>query len=212
MIRQEIIAYVEQNILPLYDHFDRGHRRDHACQVIERSAQLARGFDVDEEMVYVVAAYHDTGLRYGRAQHHTDSACIIRADEMLREWFTEEQILTMADAAEDHRASTDHAPRTIYGRIVAEADRLIIPELIVRRTVQYSLANFPSLDYEGHWHRSLQHLEEKYAEGGYLRLWIEGSDNEVQLQALRGIIADRESLRALYDRIFEEERNKKEKL
>lgn len=148
MIRQEIIAYVEQNILPLYDHFDRGHRRDHACQVIERSAQLARGFDVDEEMVYVVA----------------------------------------------------------------EADRLIIPELIVRRTVQYSLANFPSLDYEGHWHRSLQHLEEKYAEGGYLRLWIEGSDNEVQLQALRGIIADRESLRALYDRIFEEERNKKEKL
>lgn len=210
MIRQEIIAYVEQNILPLYDHFDRGHRRDHARQVIERSAQLARGFDVDEEMVYVVAAYHDTGLRYGRAEHHNSSARIIRKDEMLRRWFSDEQILTMADAAEDHRASTDHAPRTIYGRIVAEADRLIIPDLIVRRTVQYSIANFPMLDYEGHWQRSLQHLEEKYAEGGYLRLWIEGSDNEVQLQTLRGIIADRERLRALFDRIFDEESNKKE--
>lgn len=210
MIRQEIIAYVEQNILPLYDHFDRGHRRDHARQVIERSAQLARGFDVDEEMVYVVAAYHDTGLRYGRAEHHNSSARIIRKDEMLRRWFSDEQILAMADAAEDHRASTDHAPRTIYGRIVAEADRLIIPDLIVRRTVQYSIANFPMLDYEGHWQRSLQHLEEKYAEGGYLRLWIEGSDNEVQLQTLRGIIADRERLRALFDRIFDEESNKKE--
>ena len=61
MIRQEIITYVEQNILPLYDDFDRGHRRDHALQVIERSAQLARGFDVDEERVYTIAAYHDTG-------------------------------------------------------------------------------------------------------------------------------------------------------
>ena len=60
MIRPEIITYIEKNILPLYDSFDRGHRRDHALQVIERSAQLARGFEVNEEMVYVTAAYHDT--------------------------------------------------------------------------------------------------------------------------------------------------------
>ena len=66
MIRSEIITYIEKNLLPLYDSFDRGHRRDHAQQVIERSAQLARGFEVNEEMVYVTAAYHDTGLKYGR--------------------------------------------------------------------------------------------------------------------------------------------------
>ena len=162
MIRSEIITYIEKNILPLYDSFDRGHRRDHAQQVIERSAQLARGFDVNEEMVYVTAAYHDTGLKYGRELHHSDSARIIRADKELERWFTAEQISTIADAAEDHRASAERAPRTIYGRIVAEADRLIIPELILRRTVQYSLANFPALDREGHWLRSLDHLREKY--------------------------------------------------
>lgn len=212
MIRNEIIAYIEQKILPLYDGFDRGHRRDHARQVIERSAQLARGFDVDEEMVYVVAAYHDTGLSYGREWHHRDSSRIVMADEMLRRWFTQEQISTMADAVEDHRASAEHAPRTIYGRIVAEADRLIIPELIVRRTVQYSIANFPALDYEGHWRRSVQHLEEKYAEGGYLRLWIEGkeNDNAERLAQLRTIIADRDRLREIFDKIFREEQNKKE--
>ena len=209
MIRQELITYIEQTILPMYDHFDRGHRRDHALQVIERSAELARGFEVDEEMVYTIAAYHDTGLKFGRENHHADSARIITADGELRRWFSEEQIATIAEAAEDHRASAKQAPRTIYGRIVAEADRLINPELILRRTVQYSLANFPHLETEGHWRRSLEHLNEKYAEGGYLRVWIDSSDNGERLRELRRIIADRALLREMFERIYAEE-NKKE--
>lgn len=210
MIREDLRRYIEQEILPLYDAFDRGHRRDHAHQVIERSAQLAEAFDVDAEMVYTIAAYHDTGLRFGRENHHSDSARIVLADGELRRWFTEEQIVTIAEAAEDHRASAARAPRSIYGHIVAEADRLIIPELIIRRTVQYSLANFPALDREGHWLRSQEHLHEKYDEGGYLRLWIEGSDNAERLERLREIIADKEQLREIFDKIFDEEQNKKE--
>lgn len=210
MIREDLRRYIEQEILPLYDSFDRGHRRDHADQVIERSAQIAEAFEVDAEMVYAIAAYHDTGLRFGRENHHSDSARIILADKELQRWFTTEQIETIAQAAEDHRASAARAPRTIYGRIVAEADRLIIPELIIRRTVQYSLANFPALDREGHWLRSQEHLHEKYDEGGYLRLWIEGSDNAERLKRLREIIADKEQLREIFDKIFNEEQNKKE--
>ena len=210
MIREDLRRYIEQEILPLYDSFDRGHRRDHAHQVIERSAQIAEAFEVDAEMVYAIAAYHDTGLRFGRENHHSDSARIVLADGELRRWFTEEQIETIAQAAEDHRASAARAPRTIYGRIVAEADRLIIPELIIRRTVQYSLANFPALDREGHWLRSQEHLHQKYDEGGYLRLWIEGSDNAERLKRLREIIADKEQLREIFDKIFNEEQNKKE--
>ena len=210
MIREDLRRYIEQEILPLYDSFDRGHRRDHAHQVIERSAQIAEAFEVDAEMVYAIAAYHDTGLRFGRENHHSDSARIVLADRELRRWFTTEQIETIAQAAEDHRASAARAPRTIYGRIVAEADRLIIPELIIRRTVQYSLANFPALDREGHWLRSQEHLHEKYDEGGYLRLWIEGSDNAERLKRLREIIADKEQLREIFDKIFNEEQNKKE--
>ena len=210
MIREDLRRYIEQEILPLYDSFDRGHRRDHAHQVIERSAQIAEAFEVDAEMVYAIAAYHDTGLRFGRENHHSDSARIVLADGELRRWFTEEQILTIAQAAEDHRASAARAPRSIYGRIVAEADRLIIPELIIRRTVQYSLANFPALDREGHWLRSQEHLHEKYDEGGYLRLWIEGSDNAERLKRLREIIADKEQLREIFDKIYDDEQNKKE--
>ena len=111
----------------------------------------------------------------------------------------------MAQAVEDHRASLDHAPRSIYGRIVAEADRLIEPMQILRRTVQYGLSHYPELTKEQHYLRYCEHLQEKYAEGGYLKLWIPESENASQLKALRGIIADETRKREVFERIFEEE-------
>ena len=132
----DLQQYVVSEILPQYDHFDPAHRRDHVLMVIQQSLVIASHLDVDINMVYAIAAYHDTGLCEGREVHHEASARIIKADQQLRKWFSEEQIQTMADAAEDHRASAKRPPRTIYGRIVAEADRLIEPETIIRRTVQ----------------------------------------------------------------------------
>ncbi len=152
-----------------------------------------------------MALYHDTGLAYGRERHHLDSGRILAADATLRRWFTPERIDTMRKAAEDHRASSERAPRSLYGRIVAEADRQIDPATILRRTIQYGLAHTPGLDREGHYARTLDHLERKYAEGGYLRLWIAGSENARRLDALRRLIADRERLRALFDALYEQE-------
>jgi len=123
----------------------------------------------------------------------------------LQRWFSPEEIETIACAAEDHRASSDHDPRSIYGRIVAEADRLIMPEQIIRRTIQYGLAHYPELPREGHWKRTLEHLHEKYAEGGYLKLWIPESPNAARLAELRDIIRDEVSLRKIFDRIYSEE-------
>lgn len=201
----ELQAYIEREILPRYEHFDAAHRTDHVRTVIDQSLALARNYEVDTDMVYTIAAYHDTGLVHGRERHHLDAGRILAEDAMLRRWFSEEQIATMREAVEDHRASSDHEPRTIYGRIVAEADRVIDPETILRRTVQYGLANYPALDREGHYARCVAHLQEKYAEGGYLRLWITESENARRLGELRAIIRDREALRRLFDRLFDEE-------
>ncbi len=52
----------------------------------------------------------------------------------------------MREAVEDHRASTDHEPRSLYGKIVAEADRIIDPDTTLRRTVQYGLKQNPAAD------------------------------------------------------------------
>lgn len=171
--------------------------------VIAQSLKLAEHYDVDRDMVYVIAAYHDTGLAVERKTHHLESGRIIRSDQSLRQWFSEGQIETMAQAVEDHRASSDHEPRSIYGKIVAEADRQIDPETIIRRTVQYGLSHYPELDREGHWQKMLDHLNEKYAEGGYLRLWIPESDNAGKLKELHEIIKDRDYLESLFDRFYE---------
>lgn len=189
--------YIEQTILPQYDAFDGGHRRDHAQMVIDESLKLAREHGADEQMAYVIAAYHDLGLRIDREKHHIHSGEILIKDEHLRQWFTDAQIGIMRDAVEDHRASSKNPPRTIYGAIVAEADRQIDPTLVIHRTMAYSAKLFPNGDFETLYQRSKDHLLEKYAEGGYMHLWFNSERNVRSLEQLRAIIRDEESLRAL---------------
>ena len=199
MVNPTIIAYVEQEILPRYDLFDAAHKRNHADEVIERSLALAKHYDVDENMVYAIAAYHDTGLCEGRDTHHLVSGRIIREDKKLSDWFDEGQIETMAQAAEDHRASSGHEPRSIYGKIVAEADRLITPEKVIHRTIQFTQDHFPDYDKEQQYQRFREHLLEKYSDTGYLRLWIPESDNAVRLEELRKIIRDENKMRDAFE-------------
>ena len=205
MIPAELQAYVEAEILPRYDAFDKAHQRPHVERVIRDALALAAFYPVDRGMIYAAAAFHDTGLCEDRATHHLVSGRIIRADAALPRWFSPEQIETIAQAAEDHRASLDHEPRSVYGRIIAEADRQIEPETIVRRTVQFGFAHYPELGREEHWQRTLDHLHEKYAEGGYLKLWIPESPNAARLAELRRLIADEPRLRTLFDAIFDAE-------
>lgn len=207
-MKESLRNYIETNILPLYDKFDAAHQRNHADMVIKQSLQIAADLNVDMNMVYAIAAYHDTGLTEDRETHHLVSGKILRDDMSLRGWFSDKQIETMAQACEDHRASSDHEPRSIYGKIVAEADRFIDPDTIIRRTVQYGLANFPELDMEEHWQRALNHLHDKYAEGGYLRLWFENSPNVARLNALREIIKNGSLLRKKFEYIYETLTNK----
>ena len=201
-IDKNLIAYIEQEILPRYDHFDAAHQRNHAEEVIERSLGLAEQYNVDVNMVYAIAAYHDTGLCEGRDTHHLVSGRIIREDTKLHEWFDDDQIETMAQAAEDHRASSGHEPRSIYGKIVAEADRLISPEKVIRRTIQFGLDHHPELDKEGQYQRFREHLLEKYSDTGYLRLWIPESDNAARLEELRAIIRDENAMREAFENAY----------
>ena len=201
---EEIREFVEREIVPRYDGFDAGHARDHVQTVISQALSLAQYYpEVDRCMLLVAAAYHDLGLAFGRELHHIHSARIVREDERLQQWFNEDEINAIADAAEDHRASSDHEPRTIYGRIVAEADRIIDAETIVRRALQYGLKHEPGLDREGQYRRLMEHMHEKYDYGGYLQLWIPESDNAKQLEAFRQTLANEEAFRRLFDTIYD---------
>ena len=216
---QEIDTYIYEVIVPKYAGFDAAHREDHAYAVINNAMRLLDSMPdwvdaqtdvdkqwlvpVDREVLKMAAACHDLGLVNGRDRHHLDSGEIIRNDSELRRWFNEEEIETIAQAAEDHRASGENEPRSIYGKLVAEADRLIDGETIIRRTIQFGFKHYPELGREGHIDRAIGHLIEKYGRGGYLKLWIPWSDNAVNLHALQDIIADEAAIRSLVEQAYE---------
>ena len=205
-LNPSLVTYIEETVIPQYAAFDKAHREDHARSVVERALTMALNrADINLDMLYAAAACHDLGLSVCRETHHLESGRIIRADARLRQWFTTDEIETIAQAAEDHRASAKTPPRSIYGCLVAEADRMIVPETIIRRTIQFGLSHYPELEKEGHWERTLEHLHEKYAEGGYLKLLIEGSPNEEPLERLRAIIRDEKYLRTIFEKQFAEE-------
>ena len=213
-IREDIVRYVFDEIVSRYAGFDPAHRENHALTVIEQAMNLLDGRatwlegqstetaelwseEIDREILFTAAACHDLGLVNGRENHHTDSGIIIRNDSRLKEWFTQEQIELIAQAAEDHRASGKSAPRSIYGKIVAEADRVIDGETIILRTVQFGFTHYPDLGREGHIERAVAHLKEKYGRGGYLKLWIPWSDNAARLSDLQDTIADDDAIRKI---------------
>lgn len=204
---QTLKEYIESEIIPRYDNFDGAHRRDHVRSVIGQIQELSKYYDVNPEILYAAAAYHDLGLCEGREKHHLVSGRIIREDKTLLNWFNVEEIEVIAEAAEDHRASNETPPRSIYGKIIAESDRLIDPETVIRRTVQYGFAHYQQMNREQMWERTLTHLQKKYGYGGYLKLWIPESSNACRLEELRKIIADENRLRSMFDRFYDEEQS-----
>jgi uncharacterized protein len=201
----DLVEYIETKILPQYTQFDKAHNLQHVMHVIKDSLILANSCGADINMVYTVAAYHDMGLSGPRAVHHINSGKILAADAKLKKWFTPSQIMVMKEAVEDHRATASHSPRSIYGKIVAEADRELEPMTVITRTIQFGLNAYSNKTKEEQYDKFCYHLEEKYAAGGYLKLWIIGSPNEKRLNELRNIISNRTILRELFNKIYDQE-------
>lgn len=198
-----LMEFVEKQILPRYTAFGESHGLYHVTRVIKNSLELARMLGADINMAYAIAAYHDLGMEGPRAIHHITSGKILTADARLKKWFSPEQIKIMREAVEDHRASASHAPRSIYGKIVAEADRDIDIDTVFTRAIQYGIEHDPEKDKEWQFKRFDSHMEEKYSNNGYIKLWIPHSPYEKKLKELRDIIVNKELLRQYFDKIYD---------
>ena len=201
-VNLELMSFVEQEILPRYNAFGRSHGLQHVQRVIHNAIELARLTGADVNMAYTIAAYHDLGMEGPRAIHHITGGKILMADKRLTRWFSSSQIRIMKEAVEDHRASSSRTPRSIYGKIIAEADRDIAPDTVFLRAVEFGLENYPQIDKEQQWGRFRQHIKEKYGRRGYLRLWIPESPNAKYLEMIRQTIDDEKKLRAVFNQIW----------
>ena len=195
----ELMNFVERQILPRYNDFGKSHGLGHVQRVIKSSLALAA----------VTGA--DVNMAGPRAIHHITSGKILIADARLRKWFSAEQLKIMKEAVEDHRASSSRVPRSIYGKIVAEADRDLEPEVVFSRAILYGIENYPEKNDEQMWQRFRDHMKEKYGRSGYLKLWIPGSPNAKNLETIRKTIDSEAELRKVFDRIYQQIREQEEK-
>lgn len=169
-INPSLKEYIESNIFPEYQKNDAGHNLSHIQYVINRSLNFAKELEnINYDMVYTVASYHDIGHHINPKKHEMISADILFQDEALKDFFSKEQLLIMKEAVADHRASSNSDPRNIYGKIVSSADRNTSVDVSLQRTYQYRLKNSPSLPLDLIIPEARNHLLNKFGENGYAR-------------------------------------------
>lgn len=192
-MNNELVQYIENEVFPLYNRNEEGHGINHIKTVIKRSLELAKDYDVDLDMVYTIASYHDLGHYIDRKTHEIISAEIFMKDEKIKQWFTDEQRSIIKEAIEDHRASSNHEPRTIYGKIISTADRTIIDiDNTIKRSYSYGKRNYIGLTEEEQIERVYQHLTEKYGKNGYAKVYLEDKEFEDALDKLRQALSNKE--------------------
>lgn len=194
-VNKDLKNYIENNIFPSYIKNDSGHNLDHIKYVIDRSMKFASTVDdINFNMVYTIAAYHDIGHYIDAKNHEKISAEMLLNDDNLKDFFDDEQIKTMSEAVYDHRASMEGEPRSIYGKIVSSADRNTLVEVPLRRTYSYRLAHNPELTIEQIIEESRQHIINKFGQNGYAteKMYFEDPDYEKFLEEI-SLLAENES-------------------
>ncbi len=202
-ISSELLTHIEETILPLYDQFDEGHHRDHIYEVIKASFELVEQYPAKKDIVYLIACYHDLGLRFSRDTHHITSGKLLKNDRYVINHYSAPEINIMVDAIFDHRASNTHEPRTIYGKILSEADRLLNVDKVLKRTVQYELHKHPDLDPDEQLKNAFEHIVDKYGKTGYLKRFLDYEPNRIGDEALKQLIADEDELVKVLKKTFD---------
>ncbi len=200
-INEDLQTYVETYIFPSYEKNDFGHNLKHIQYVIDRSLRFAATVEnIDYNMVYVIAAYHDIGHYIDAKNHEKVSSDMLQNDNNLRMFFTEEQIKIMAEAVYDHRASLDDEPRSIYGKIVSSADRNTLVDSPLIRTYAYSIKHSPLDSLDSMVEDARQHVINKFGKKGYAaeKMYFEDLDYQRFLVDVVALAEDTELFRKRY--------------
>lgn len=193
-INKELKEYIENNVFPEYSKNEEGHGINHIQSVIKRSFDLVNenNLDVNLDMVYVVAAYHDIGHHIDSKTHEIISAEIMSKDDNLSKFFNKDELKTIKEAIEDHRASSKNDPRSIYGKIVSSADRNNTVSDCLRRTYTYGKKLNPKATDDELYLRAYDVLLNKFGENGYAKYFFKDQVYENFLNEIRELLKDKD--------------------
>ncbi len=191
MINKELLNYIEKYVFPIYERNDKSHQLWHILGVIDRSLCIAKDYDVDINMVYVVAVFHDIGCHISRNNHEIESAKILLKDKYIKKLFDKYQIKIIKEAIEDHRASLTCEPRSIYGKIIATADKFLTIEDILKSIHLHTLEKYPNIKWKETNERCYKYLDKKYGKNGYAKIPLPFPPYDNFLKEVRKLLNDK---------------------
>lgn len=202
MVSENLKEYIKNNIEPIYSNFY-AHGKKHIENVIAQSFIIAKDFEVNYDMIYTIACFHDLGLLINREEHEKESGRILYENKELKNYFTTEEIITMKEAVEDHRGSRKIEPRNIYGKIISDADRDIYLEVLAVRQLPTSIKNYPELiGFEEHFERCYQYFKQRCKDNFKVNLWLENKVMRKQLDKLASDYSNKEETKKVYDKAW----------
>ena len=177
-IRKEIKKYINTKIKPLYKTFDKAHNLPHFKFVTENCIEygvqlLEKGIDLNLEIAYIVGALHDIGISKGREGHAKSSGEMVRNDATLKDFYDPETIEIIAQSVEDHSSHLEYEPRSIYGKIVADADRNNSLYLVFSRPIKYGIKHETFRNRENHIDTVYEFVQNKFGRNGYVKYWLD---------------------------------------
>ena len=206
---KELKSYLLKTIKEKYKEFDKGHNISHFNFVTKNCVNyakqlIAKGENIDLDIAYIVGAFHDYGIQDGREGHAKSSAKYVLKDKMLAKYYDKDTIKLIAEAVEDHSSHLEYPPRSIYGKIVADADRNNTVYLVFSRPVKYGLTHEQNLTREGHINRVYDFVQSKFGRNGYVKYWLDIEDTTKEQQKLFALLDDEKASKMYIAGIFDE--------
>ena len=196
VVKKELKEYIENNIFKIYDLNGEAHNLNHIKYVLQRAFELSKPYEknIDYNILYTAVAYHDIGDHIDRATHEKISAKWMMDDQNLDKFFNNEQKVIIKEAIEDHRASGKNAPRSIYGKILASADKNIDVDMFFKRTCAFGLEHYKELSLKEQIDRAHEHAIKKFGKNGYAvnKFYVKDDKYSQYLKELQDLIENKE--------------------
>lgn len=199
----DYLRYINEKILPKYTD-KLGHSIDHIVGVLNRAFNLNRNLklNLDSKVLSAAVFYHDIERGFEYDNHEITSAATFMSDQKMKEFFSDAERKIIKLAIEDHRASCDHIPRNIYGKLLSSADRNSSHEHPLKRTYEYRINRNSSQPIEEIIHESYSHLQEKFGKSGYAnKVYFDDGAYEKHLSELRKLLSNYEKFRKEYIKV-----------
>lgn len=166
-VNDKLKQYIEENIFPEYDLNDDGHNIDHVQYVMKRAFELADTYEINYDILYTCVSFHDIACHINRNNHEVLSAQKVAEDTFLNSFFNTNDMKTIKEAIEDHRASLEYIPRNIYGKILSSADRKVEVKQYLIASISYGKKINPEIDKKKSIEQSYQFAIKKFGRNGY---------------------------------------------